>query len=56
MPLINCKINLELNWTEGSISSSAGNSAKFKITDAKLNVPKVTLSTKDNINLIKSNK
>ena len=33
--------------------SSAGDSAKFKITDAKIDVPIVTLSTKDNVNLTK---
>ena len=32
---------------------SAGNSAKFAITDAKLHVPIVTLSTKDSENLTK---
>ena len=53
IPLINCKVYLELNWTEDCILSSAGNSAKFKITDAKLNVPIVTLSTKDSVNLTK---
>ena len=53
MPLINCKIHLELNWIKDCIFSSAGNSAKFKITDAKLYVPMVTLSTKDNVNLTK---
>ena len=53
MPLINCKIHLELNWIEDCILSSAGDSAKFKITDAKLHVPIVTLSTKDNVNLTK---
>ena len=47
MSLINCKVHLELNWTEHCILSSAGDSAKFKITDAKLRVPIVTLSTKD---------
>ena len=47
MPLINCKIYLELNWIEDCILSSAGSSEKFKITDAKLHVPIVTLSTKD---------
>ena len=29
MPLINCKVYLELNWIEDCILSSAGNSAKF---------------------------
>ena len=33
--------------------SSAGNSAKFEITDAKLYVPIVSLSTKDSENLVK---
>ena len=35
------------------IFSSAGNTAKFAITDAKLYVPIVTLSTKDSANLTK---
>ena len=53
MPLINCKVNLKLNWVEDCILSSAGYSAKFKITDAKLHVTIVTFSTKDNVNLTK---
>ena len=53
IPLINCKVYLELNWIEDCILSSAGNSAKFEITDAKLHVPIVTLSTKDSANLTK---
>ena len=47
MPLINCKVHLEINWIENCILSSAGNSAKFEIIDAKIHVPIVTLSTKD---------
>ena len=31
MPLINCKVYLELNWIEDCILSSAGNTAKFAI-------------------------
>ena len=31
MLLINCKLDLELNWIEDYILSSAGDSAKFKI-------------------------
>ena len=50
MPLINCKVYLELNWIEDCILS---NSAKFEIADAKLHVPIVTLSTKDSANLTK---
>ena len=53
MPLINFKVYLELNWIEDCILSSAGNSANFAITDAKLQVPIVTLSTKDSSNLTK---
>ena len=53
MPLINCKVHLELNWIEDCILSSAVNSAKFEIADAKLHVPIVTLSTKDSANLTK---
>ena len=53
MPLINCKIHLELSRIEDCILSSAEKSAKFKITDAKSNVLIVTLSTKDNVNLAK---
>ena len=53
MPLINCKVYLELNWIEDCILSSARNSAKFEITDAKLHVPIVTLSTKDVANFTK---
>ena len=53
MPLIKCKIHLELNSIKDCILSSDEDSAKFKKTDAKLHVPIVTLSTKDNANLTK---
>ena len=39
MPLINCKVYLELNC----ILSNLGDSPKFEIIDAKLHVPIVTL-------------
>ena len=48
IPLINCKSHLELNWIGNCILSSAGDSAKIKITDAKIKAHIVTLSTKDN--------
>ena len=38
---------------EDCILSSAGEAAKCEITDAKLHVPIVTLSTKDSVNLTK---
>ena len=53
LPLIICKIYLELNWTKQCILSSAGDSGKFKITNAKLLFSIVTLSTKDNVYLTK---
>ena len=53
MPLINCKVYLELNCIEDCILSNAGDTAKFTITDTKLHVPIVTLSTKDSANLAK---
>ena len=49
MPLNNCKTHLEINWVEDSFLSSNRNSAKFKITDYKLHVPLVVVSTKDNL-------
>ena len=53
IPLINCKVHVELNWIKECILSSDGDSAKFKPTDAKLHVPITTLSTKNNVNLTK---
>ena len=50
MSFINCKVYLELNWIENCLLSSAGDS-KFGITDGKLQVPIVTLSTKDEVDL-----
>ena len=46
MPLLNYKVYLELNWIEKCILCSARDTAKFTITDTKLHVPIVTLSTK----------
>ena len=55
MPLINCKVGLSLTQGEKWILSgnSAGTAARFKITDAKLSVPVVTLLTENNIKLTK---
>ena len=50
MPLINCKIHLELNWTK--VMSTIADTT-FKITNTKLYVPIVTLSSKDNAKLVK---
>ena len=53
MPLINCKVHLELNWTNKCAMPDIAGNTTFKITNTKLYVPIVTLSTKDNVKLIK---
>ena len=52
MPLINCKTHLQINWTKNCVMSTVANTT-FKITNTKLYVPIVTLSSKDNVNLVK---
>ena len=52
MALINCKIEFSLKWYERCLLT-VSNTATFKITDAKLYVPVVTLSTEDNARLSK---
>ena len=47
MPLINCKVKFSLKWYKECILSSAGTAETFKITEAKLYVPIVTLKTED---------
>ena len=51
MPLINCKIHFELNWTKDCVISTADTT--FKITNTKLYHPIVALSSKDNVKLVK---
>ena len=53
MQLINCKVELSLEWYENCILSSAGAAATFAITDAKLYVPVITLKTEGNAKLSK---
>ena len=50
--VINCKTELSLNWIEKCLLTTA-NTAIFKITDAKLYVPIVTLPAEDNVKLLK---
>ena len=49
MPLINCKIHLELNWSKDCVMSTIADTT-FK---TMLYVPIVTLSSKDNVKLVK---
>ena len=52
MPLINCKIHLELNWSKDCVMSTIADTTS-KITNTKLYVPIATLSSKDNVKLVK---
>ena len=57
MSLVNCKIDLELTWHKdcmiSSVNAAAGQVASFMMSNTKLYVPVVTLSTKHNNNLTK---
>ena len=55
MPLINCKVNLILNWPTSCVIVSTNNdnqNATFTITETILYFPVVTLSTQDNGKLL----
>ena len=52
MPLINCKIKLNLTWKKECVLSTDGANAVFIINDTKLYVPVVTLSKEDNKDFI----
>ena len=51
MPLINCEVNLILTWSSNCVliaTAVQNQAATFEITDTKLYVPIVTLSTQEN--------
>ena len=51
MSLIICEINLDLNWSGNCVvvpTNTGKQDVTFSITDTKLYVPVVTLSTQDN--------
>ena len=52
MPLINCKIKLNLTWKKECVLSFGAGEAVFIINDTKLYVPVVTLSKEDNKDFI----
>ena len=52
MPLINCKIKLNLTWKNECVLSTDVGAAVFIINDTKLYVPVVTLSKEDNKDFI----
>ena len=52
MPLINCKIKLNLTWKKECVLSTDAGNAVFITNDTKMYVPVVTLSKKDNKDFI----
>ena len=59
MSLINCEINLELNWSKNCVivvTAVVNQGATFSIADRKPYVSVFTLSTKDNAKLIEQPK
>ena len=52
MPLINCKIKLNLTWKKECVLSTDAGNAAFIINDTKMYVPVVTLSKEDNKDFI----
>ena len=53
MRLINCEISLQLKWSKNIYISRWCCSKSSKITDKKSYVPVVTLSTHDNVKILK---
>ena len=52
MPLINCEVDLILTWSKDCVITNSTGAGKFAITETKLYVPVVTLSTQDNAKLL----
>ena len=52
MPLINCKIKLNLTWKKECVLSNQAGNAVFITNDTKMYVPVVTLSKEDNKDFI----
>ena len=52
MPLINCEINLILTWSANCVISSATKAITFAITDTKIYVLVVSLSTQCDLKLL----
>ena len=52
MPLINCEVSLDLNWSENYVICEEDRATTFGMISAKLYVPVETLSTQDNAKLL----
>ena len=49
---INCEITLDLTWSSNHVIYKVGRATSFEVTDTKLYVPVVTLSTQGNEKLL----
>ena len=52
MPSINCEVNLILTWSLTCVITNSTGAGIFQITNTKLYVPIVTLSTQGNSKLL----
>ena len=52
MPLISCEVNLILTWSSTCVITDSNGAGTFAITDTKLCVPVVALSTQENTKLL----
>ena len=52
MPLINCEVKLDLTWSSTCVITNSTVSERFAITDTKLYISVVTLSTQENTKLL----
>ena len=52
MPLINCEVNLILTWSSTCVVTNSTGAGRFAITDTRLYVPVVTLSTQEDAKLL----
>ena len=52
MPIMNCEVKLILTWSKNCAITNSIGEGYFAITDTKLYVPIVTLSTQDNLKLL----
>ena len=52
MPLINSEVNLILTWSSTYVMTNSTGTGTFEVTDTKVYVSVVTLSTKENAELL----
>ena len=52
MPLLSCEVSLFLTWSSICVITNSTGKGRFTITDTKLYIPVVTLSSQDNKKLL----